>query len=82
VPFQFDGVPGISFPGIAPGQTFDYRFVRQAGTYWYHSHSGMQEAMGLLGPIVIDPAGPEPSRMTASIRSCCTTGATCIRMSC
>jgi len=61
VPFQFDGVPGISFPGIAPGQTFDYRFpVRQAGTYWYHSHSGMQEAMGLLGPIVIDPAGPEP----------------------
>jgi len=61
VPFQYDGVPGISFPGIAPRQTFEYRFpVRQAGTYWYHSHSGMQEAMGLFGPIVIDPAGPEP----------------------
>ncbi len=59
VPFQFDGVPGISYPGIAPGQSFDHVFtVRQAGTYWYHGHSGMQEAMGLFGPIVIDPAGP------------------------
>jgi len=61
VPFQFDGVPGISFPGIKPGQTFDYRFkVRQAGTYWYHSHSNMQEAIGLFGPIVIDPADADP----------------------
>jgi CopA family copper-resistance protein len=61
VPFQFDGVPGISFPGIKPGQTFDYQFpIRQAGTYWYHSHSNMQEAMGLFGPIVIDPAGEDP----------------------
>ncbi|CAN5298842.1 copper resistance system multicopper oxidase [soil metagenome] len=61
VPFHYDGVPGISFPGIKPGQAFDYRFpVRQAGTYWYHSHSGMQEAMGLFGPIIIDPAGPDP----------------------
>lgn len=61
LPFQMDGVPGISFPGIGPGQSFDYRFpVRQSGTYWYHSHSNMQEAMGLLGPLVIDPAGAEP----------------------
>lgn len=61
VPFQMDGVPGISFPGIRPGATFTYDFpVRQAGTYWYHSHSGMQEAMGLFGPIIIDPAGPDP----------------------
>jgi CopA family copper-resistance protein len=61
VPFQYDGVPGISFPGIRPGQTFDYQFpIRQAGTYWYHSHSNMQEAMGLFGPIVIDPAGADP----------------------
>jgi CopA family copper-resistance protein len=61
VPFQFDGVPGLSFPGIAPGQTFVYEFpVIQAGTYWYHSHSGMQEQMGHYGPIVIDPAGPDP----------------------
>jgi CopA family copper-resistance protein len=63
LPFQQDGVPGISFPGIAPGATLTYDFpVVQAGTYWYHSHSGMQEAMGLFGAIVIDPAQPEPQR--------------------
>ncbi|MEO5809869.1 MAG: copper resistance system multicopper oxidase, partial [Sphingomicrobium sp.] len=61
VPFAMDGVPGISFPGIKPGATFDYEFpVIQAGTYWYHSHSGMQEQDGLHGPIVIDPAEPDP----------------------
>jgi CopA family copper-resistance protein len=61
LPFQMDGVPGISFPGIRPHSTFTYEFpVKQAGTYWYHSHSHMQEAMGLYGPIVIDPAGAEP----------------------
>ena len=61
VPFQMDGVPGVSFPGIRPGETFTYDFpVRQSGTYWYHSHSGMQEAMGHYGPIVIDPAGADP----------------------
>ncbi|MFD1104252.1 copper resistance system multicopper oxidase, partial [Sphingobium olei] len=61
VPFQMDGVPGISFPGIRPGETFAYEFpIRQSGTYWYHSHSGMQEAMGHYGPIVIDPAGLDP----------------------
>ena len=62
LPFQMDGVPGLSFPGIKPGQTFRYEFpVKQAGTYWYHSHSNMQEAIGLYGPIVIDPAGTEPA---------------------
>ena len=65
VPFQMDGVPGVSFPGIAPGETFVYDFpVRQSGTYWYHSHSGMQEAVGHYGPIVIDPAGPDPVQAT------------------
>ncbi|TBR75465.1 MAG: twin-arginine translocation signal domain-containing protein, partial [Burkholderiaceae bacterium] len=60
VPFREDGVPGISFPGIAPGETFTYRFpVRQSGTYWYHSHSGFQEQTGLYGPLVIEPAGPD-----------------------
>ena len=60
LPFQEDGVPGISFDGIAPGETFVYRFqVRQAGTYWYHSHSGFQEQTGLYGPLVIEPAGPD-----------------------
>ena len=61
VPFQFDGVPGISFPGIKPHQTFSYDFpIRQAGTYWYHSHSGLQEQAGHYGPLIIDPAGAEP----------------------
>ncbi|GAA0759639.1 FtsP/CotA-like multicopper oxidase with cupredoxin domain [Erythromicrobium ramosum] len=62
VPFYMDGVPGISFPGIRPGQTFSYQFpVRQAGTYWYHSHSGLQEQQGHYGPLIIDPAGEEPA---------------------
>ncbi|MDK2762140.1 MAG: copper resistance system multicopper oxidase [Sphingopyxis sp.] len=61
LPFHMDGVPGISFPGIAPGRTFTYEFpVRQSGTYWYHSHSGLQEQMGHYGPLVIDPAGADP----------------------
>lgn len=61
LPFHMDGVPGISFPGIAPGATFTYEFpVRQSGTYWYHSHSGLQEQMGHYGPLVIDPAGADP----------------------
>lgn len=61
LPFQMDGVPGVSFPGIAPRATFTYAFpIVQAGTYWYHSHSGFQEQDGLYGPIVIDPAGADP----------------------
>jgi CopA family copper-resistance protein len=61
VPPEMDGVPGVSFPGIAARSRFEYRFpIVQAGTYWYHSHSGLQEQMGLYGPIVIDPAGPDP----------------------
>ena len=60
LPFQEDGVPGISFDGIAPGETFLYQFkVRQSGTYWYHSHSGFQEQTGLYGPLVIEPASPD-----------------------
>lgn len=63
VPFQFDGVPGVSFPGIKPHQTFTYEFpVRQSGTYWYHSHSGLQEQTGHYGPLVIEPKGGEPVR--------------------
>jgi FtsP/CotA-like multicopper oxidase with cupredoxin domain len=57
LPYQTDGAPGISFKGIAPGETFTYRFkVVQSGTYWYHSHSGMQEQTGLYGAIIIEPA--------------------------
>ena len=61
LPFQMDGVPGVSFPGIRPRETFVYEFpVRQAGTFWYHSHTGLQEQLGHYGPMVIDPATPDP----------------------
>jgi CopA family copper-resistance protein len=62
-PPQFDGVPGVSYPGIKPGQTFLHEFpLIQSGTYWYHSHSGLQEPEGCYGPIVIDPEGEDPVR--------------------
>jgi FtsP/CotA-like multicopper oxidase with cupredoxin domain len=62
IPNQFDGVPDVNFPGVAPGETFEAGpfEVRQYGTYWYHSHSGVQEQLGQLGPLLIDPAGEEP----------------------
>ena len=61
LPANMDGVPGLSFHGIRPGETYTYRFnVRQAGTYWYHSHSGFQEQQGVYGPLVIEPRGAEP----------------------
>ncbi len=61
LPENMDGVPGISFAGIKPGQTFTYQFpLNQSGTYWYHSHSGMQEQLGHYGAIIIDPIEPEP----------------------
>jgi CopA family copper-resistance protein len=60
VPADMDGVPGLSFPGIAPGETFTYRFrVNQYGTYWYHAHSRFQEQTGLYGPLIIDRRGGE-----------------------
>ncbi len=61
LPYDMDGVPGVSFPGIKPGETFTYRFkVQQSGTYWYHSHSGFQEQSGHYGSIVVLPREPEP----------------------
>jgi len=61
LPTGMDGVPGVSFNGIQPGETFQYQFdVTQSGTYWYHSHSGFQEQTGLYGALVIDPIEPEP----------------------
>ena len=63
LPYQMDGVPGLSYPGIAPGETFTYRFpIKQSGTYWFHSHSGFQEPDGAYGAIVIEPQGREPFR--------------------
>jgi CopA family copper-resistance protein len=61
LPNPMDGVPGLTFAGIPPGQTFTYRFpIQQSGTYWYHSHSGMQEQTGLFGPLIFEPQSPEP----------------------
>jgi CopA family copper-resistance protein len=61
-PSEMDGVPGLSFSGIAPGETFTYRFpVRQSGTYWYHSHSRFQEQLGHYGAIIIDPQDKHPA---------------------
>jgi CopA family copper-resistance protein len=61
LPANMDGVPGLSFRGIAPGETFEYRIpVQQSGTYWYHSHSGFQEQVGHYGALIVDPREPEP----------------------
>ncbi len=61
LPSTMDGVPGLSFDGIAPGETFTYRFkVQQHGTYWYHSHSEFQEQTGLYGAIIIRAKKKDP----------------------
>ncbi|WP_132980354.1 copper resistance system multicopper oxidase [Pigmentiphaga sp. D-2] len=61
LPANMDGVPGMSFEGIAPDGMYVYTFkVRQNGTYWYHSHSGFQEQSGIYGPLIIDAREPEP----------------------
>ena len=63
LPSAMDGVPGLSFAGIRPGDVFEYRFpLRQSGTYWYHSHSNFQEQIGLYGALIIDPAEADPVR--------------------
>lgn len=63
LPFDQDGVPGISYAGIKPGETFTYNFpIVQSGTYWFHSHSGFQEPDGAYGAIVIEPETPDPYR--------------------
>ena len=63
LPVNMDGVPGLSFHGIEPGGLYVYSFkVKQNGTYWYHSHSGFQEQVGVYGPLVIDAKDPEPFR--------------------
>jgi CopA family copper-resistance protein len=63
LPARMDGVPGLSFHGIRPGDAYTYRFkVRQNGTYWYHSHSGFQEQRGVYGPLIVESREPEPFR--------------------
>lgn len=63
IPNAMDGVPGLTFPGIGPGETFTYRIpVKQSGTYWYHSHTGFQEQKGALGALIVEPREPDPVR--------------------
>ncbi|MDD0977078.1 copper resistance system multicopper oxidase [Pseudomonas fontis] len=63
LPSNMDGVPGLSFAGIEPGGDYLYQFtLEQSGTYWYHSHSGLQEQAGVYGAIVIEPKKPDPYR--------------------
>ncbi len=65
VPWQMDGVLGVSQQGIPPGGTFRYEFtLEQSGTYWYHAHAGLQEQQGLYGAFIIDPLEPEPYEYT------------------
>src|SRR3546814_6213658 len=64
LPANMYGVPGLSFHGIAPDGMYVYKFqVKQNGTYWYHSHSGLQEQLGVYGPLVIDAKDPEPFKI-------------------
>lgn len=59
VPWQMDGVEGVSQTEIPPGGTFQYQFtLKQSGTYWYHAHSGLQEQQGLYGAFIVDPLKP------------------------
>jgi CopA family copper-resistance protein len=63
LPNKMDGVPGLTFDGIAPNKTFTYRFkLQQSGSYWYHSHSAYQEQTGAHGAIIIDPKTPSSYR--------------------
>lgn len=63
LPFDQDGVPRISYPGIKPGETFTYRFpISQSGTYWFHSHSGFQEPDGAYGALVLEPKARDSYR--------------------
>lgn len=68
LPAAMDGVPGISFPGIAPGETFTYRFtLRQSGTYWYHAHT-LHEQTGRYGALIVEPRRPTLSLPSATTR--------------
>ena len=84
LPANMDGVPGLSFDGIQRGETYHYRFdVRQAGTYWYHSHSAFQEQAGLYGALIIDPARTRAVRVRPRLRGAAhATGPTSIRPRC
>ncbi|MBT3509897.1 MAG: multicopper oxidase domain-containing protein [Nitrospina sp.] len=60
LPYRQDGVPYVTNPPIKPGETQQFEFpIKQAGTYWFHSHTGLQEQRGVYGSIVITPKDGE-----------------------
>lgn len=66
LPNVMDGVPGVTTPRIRPGGTFTFEFpLTHAGTYWYHSHTKLQEQAGIYGGIVVAPRGGEKVRASA-----------------
>jgi FtsP/CotA-like multicopper oxidase with cupredoxin domain len=69
LPEEQDGVPGISFNGIKPGESFTYQFkLNQSGTYWYHSHSGFQEQLGAYGIMLSDWSDENPHDVYARLK--------------
>ena len=63
VPNAQDGVPYVTTPPIEAGTTRTFEFpLKHSGSYWYHSHTGLQEQRGVYGSIVIEPKGGEPAK--------------------
>ena len=61
LPNQYDGVPYLTQMPIKPGETFVYRFpIIQSGTHWYHSHSGLQEQIGMYGSLILLKKSDDP----------------------
>ena len=64
MPVRFDGVPGLTQPPIRPGEAYAYEFdLHQNGTFFYHSHDGMQDGMGMVGLFIIHPKEPHEPRV-------------------
>ncbi|SJZ65056.1 multicopper oxidase domain-containing protein [Sediminibacterium ginsengisoli] len=61
LPNRYDGVPYLTTAPIRAGETRLFRFpLVQNGTYWYHSHTSLQEQSGMYGPLIIHKREPEP----------------------
>ena len=58
LPNKEDGVPYLTQMPIEPNTEFVYRFpIIQNGTHWYHSHSGLQEQIGMYGSLILKKKG-------------------------
>jgi CopA family copper-resistance protein len=62
LPNQYDGVPNLTQMPIKPHSTFLYKFpIIQHGTHWYHSHTGLQEQIGMYGSFVMNKKADDPT---------------------